>query len=378
MRTPPLRGGGSLRSSVLAIALLRLTVGRRALVLAGALVLGLATRGARAENRFFIEDQRFPVSSTGNVVSIHMDADQEVYGVSLYFEFDPAQISVTAVDIGSDVLALTPEWFDGTVDNTGGSVNYGLVFSTSSATIDNSTGPGTRIEIFRVTFDVLVSNEQVALVDFQNVELAVPFKLNIMTDVNGGSVRPTLRDGALDLVDLTPQILSFVDNRGRPGDVFRIAGTGFAEAGLRVEVCGVPAVATLLADGETLEVTAPDCAVGPASVTVCTDFGCDTESQGFTYEPEIRFTRGHVNPDDRLDLSDGIFTLFFLFRGGIVLPCPDAADVNDNGEVDLTDGIYIFNYLFLAGPVIASPFPACGVDETPDVLTCDASTLGCQ
>ena len=48
----------------------------------------------------------------------------------------------------------------------------------------------------------------------------------------------------------------------------------------------------------------------------------------------------------------------------------DAADSNDDGEINLTDGIFSLEYLFQRGPVPAAPFPERGVDDTADGLSC--------
>ncbi|MBI4604261.1 MAG: hypothetical protein HY721_20065 [Planctomycetes bacterium] len=63
------------------------------------------------------------------------------------------------------------------------------------------------------------------------------------------------------------------------------------------------------------------------------------------------------NQDGRLDISDGICLLGFLFLGNpATLPCfsqeANAAvfDCTGDGGIDLTDAIKIFNYLFLGGP----------------------------
>jgi uncharacterized protein (DUF1800 family) len=84
------------------------------------------------------------------------------------------------------------------------------------------------------------------------------------------------------------------------------------------------------------------------------------------------FRRGDSNDDGVLDISDGIATLNWLFRGNFNAGCLDALDANDVGGIDLTDGIFVFNFLFRANSV-APPAPGhvnCGVDPTPDALDC--------
>jgi hypothetical protein len=87
------------------------------------------------------------------------------------------------------------------------------------------------------------------------------------------------------------------------------------------------------------------------------------------------FTRGDANSDIRVDISDAVFTLSYLFLGGTAPGCEVAADSNDDGSVNISDPSFTLNFLFLGGapPPAPSPFPepaACGPDPTPDTLTC--------
>ncbi len=91
-----------------------------------------------------------------------------------------------------------------------------------------------------------------------------------------------------------------------------------------------------------------------------------------------KFRRGDSNSDGRVDLSDAIFTLNYLFLGGEGPGCLDAADSDDSGSVDITDAIATLNYLFLGGPAPPDPGPAeCGLDPTDDVLAC-VEQPGCR
>jgi hypothetical protein len=89
------------------------------------------------------------------------------------------------------------------------------------------------------------------------------------------------------------------------------------------------------------------------------------------------FRRGYVNIDGRLDISDGIVMLGYLFLGGTWPECMDAADVNDDNRADLSDAISLFNYLFGGGLAPRTPFEICGPDPTPSTLGCVKSTQ-CQ
>ncbi len=82
---------------------------------------------------------------------------------------------------------------------------------------------------------------------------------------------------------------------------------------------------------------------------------------------EPRFTRGDTDGNGKLELTDGIRVLLFLFlfQGEATPGCLDAADVDDSGQIQLTDGVRVFLFLFAGGAAPAAPFPECGIDPTP-------------
>lgn len=80
------------------------------------------------------------------------------------------------------------------------------------------------------------------------------------------------------------------------------------------------------------------------------------------------FVRGDANGDSRVDISDAIAALNYLFLGSADLSCPDAADADDSGDLNITDAIRILEYLFQGGAAFPPPFPASGPDPTPDSL----------
>ena len=84
-----------------------------------------------------------------------------------------------------------------------------------------------------------------------------------------------------------------------------------------------------------------------------------------------RFQRGDPNGDDRLNLSDAVHTLGFLFFGNpVTVTCLDAADSNDDGKIDISDALALLGYLFRGSPAPPPPFAQCGEDPTPDALGC--------
>ncbi len=87
--------------------------------------------------------------------------------------------------------------------------------------------------------------------------------------------------------------------------------------------------------------------------------------------PVEGFRRGNADGLAGVELTDGIFLLAFLFRGGQPPGCEDAADADDNGLLELTDAISIFQFLFLGSAPPPLPGPhTCGKDPTPDELGC--------
>jgi hypothetical protein len=93
----------------------------------------------------------------------------------------------------------------------------------------------------------------------------------------------------------------------------------------------------------------------------------------------VPFLRGDTDASGKVDISDGVATLNFLFLGGRAPLCADAADADDSGDLTVSDAVVTFNFLFLGGPPPAEPGPfACGGDPPPfDGLGCEAFPV-CQ
>jgi hypothetical protein len=86
---------------------------------------------------------------------------------------------------------------------------------------------------------------------------------------------------------------------------------------------------------------------GQASVvgiSVGVTFGTNA---GYAYASHVK--HGDANANGLINLSDVIYLLNYLFRGGSS-PCPmEAGDVNCDGAVNLSDDIILLNYLFRGG-----------------------------
>jgi hypothetical protein len=82
------------------------------------------------------------------------------------------------------------------------------------------------------------------------------------------------------------------------------------------------------------------------------------------------FLRGDADANGRLEQTDAVFILNWLFLLGTDPACLDAADVTDDGTIQITDAVFLLTHLFLLGPPPPSPQIRPGRDPTPDVLSC--------
>ena len=83
-----------------------------------------------------------------------------------------------------------------------------------------------------------------------------------------------------------------------------------------------------------------------------------------------RFLRGDATADGAVNAADAIRILSYLFLAGEPLLCSKAADADDDGRMNLSDAVRVLLYAFRGKP-LAAPSPTCGVDLTPDALSCE-------
>ena len=81
---------------------------------------------------------------------------------------------------------------------------------------------------------------------------------------------------------------------------------------------------------------------------------------------DASFLRGDATDDGRVDVSDPVQILFFLFGGASPGYCPDAMDADDNGAVTIADPIRLLQSLFQQG----EPLEPKGFDRSVDTLSC--------
>jgi hypothetical protein len=83
------------------------------------------------------------------------------------------------------------------------------------------------------------------------------------------------------------------------------------------------------------------------------------------------FRRGDASQDGRLNITDALAILLFLFGGGGSPACQSSADADDDGKLAVSDAIRLLRYLFERGGPLPEPFTACGMDPTEDLLGCE-------
>ncbi len=90
--------------------------------------------------------------------------------------------------------------------------------------------------------------------------------------------------------------------------------------------------------------------------------------------PDIPFIRGDSNNNGKVDISDAIRILNYLYMGVGDVACQDAGDTNDDGRIDISDAVYLLNYLFQGNPIkLPDPNNLGEADKTYDKLVCGHS-----
>jgi hypothetical protein len=98
---------------------------------------------------------------------------------------------------------------------------------------------------------------------------------------------------------------------------------------------------------------------------------CDQEVAALESAFQL-FLRGDSNRDERIDISDAVDVLGYLFLGTLALSCEDAADANDDGEVNISDPVLVLSSLFLGTGPLPEPSGEKGQDPTSDGLLCES------
>ena len=326
----------------------------------------IATVSLMAANSFEVTGRNIVQATTGAEISIRADLDQDIYGFSVSLNFDPDDITITSVRLGSAVSPLEPEFSAGVVDNETGQFSHGVVFALSEDRINTRLQSADDLEVLVLVVDVS-NTPGSTTIDLANGN--TPGRLNVMTDGQGNSVSPgpSLNDGTINIIDMAPRMDTFLNNSGGSGTVFTIVGSNFEQPDLTVRVCGNDAEYEVLANGQSLQVTAPRCAVvGPAQVEVCTVRGCARDSNGFNY------TVADIAPiiTSVISNSGRPGTIFFV----------DARNLNDPAAVSVKVCGVDADFRILPGGAILTTLqitaPDCGSGGWSELEICNA--FGCD
>jgi parallel beta-helix repeat protein len=104
----------------------------------------------------------------------------------------------------------------------------------------------------------------------------------------------------------------------------------------------------------------------------------DIGAYEYVEQSQISFLRGDANSDGGRDIGDVLFMLGFIVRGCTIVPeCFETADANDDGELDISDPVALLFQLFPLDGAGEGALPGCGLDTTPDILSC-TSYPGCK
>jgi PKD repeat protein len=112
------------------------------------------------------------------------------------------------------------------------------------------------------------------------------------------------------------------------------------------------------------------------------DLGCIYTVDGFSRIPVLTrgrlrvlpptspaprpFLRGDIDSNGKVEITDAILVLRFLFEGYRPDCCADALDADDSGAIDLGDPVSILLFLYQGGAPTPPPFPVPGLDPTDD------------
>ncbi len=220
----------------------------------------------------------------------------------------------------------------------------------------------------------------------QSVTLVSTVQAHVVTPPGTGQVdvRAENLDGGAAVADvkftyilIPPQVQAFTPLEGSTlgGTTVELAGTNFL-AGLRVWF-GTAESASVTVVSPTLARAVTPAGTGQVAVRVeNTNGGTATAATQYTYvEVPVgtNFIRGDANADGKIDISDAIKILGYLFALGNV-QCLDALDVNDDGNVNIADAINLLGYNFAQGAPPLPPFEECGLDPSNDTVDCAAFT----
>jgi len=64
---------------------------------------------------------------------------------------------------------------------------------------------------------------------------------------------------------------------------------------------------------------------------------------------------GDVNRDDEIDVSDAVYVVAYVFKGGPAPDPPESGDANCDDTVNIADAVFLINFVFAGGPEPSCP-----------------------
>ncbi|MEM7261158.1 MAG: hypothetical protein AAF488_04145, partial [Planctomycetota bacterium] len=103
-----------------------------------------------------------------------------------------------------------------------------------------------------------------------------------------------------------------------------------------------------------------------------------TRGPRWSFRPAMFYVRGDADASGIVNIADPIFILNYLFLGGTIPTCIDAADANgDGGEPSISDPVFLLLWLFAGGNPPPPPTPSDGEYPLTD-CGASATTFSCQ
>jgi len=102
--------------------------------------------------------------------------------------------------------------------------------------------------------------------------------------------------------------------------------------------------------GDTIDFQYNGIPVIPNPIVTWTAFGDNIPLVGFKYDTLCCLSRGDLNNDNIIDISDLVFLINYMFLEGPSPVCLMDADMNDDGGIDISDLMYLIDYMFKDGP----------------------------
>jgi hypothetical protein len=237
--------------------------------------------------------------------------------------------------------------------------------------------------ILRLTFGVGASADDAQ--DYQDLvleDLDIPGALNNLFLVDAQSVSPQLAHGKIYFSEgsLRGQVVEAVSGSAVAGITVRTEPDGFTAL---TNAAGAFRIDRVLPGSYALYLSGPGhyparhagiVVAGKGSATDAGSLAIYAVPTGGPLPGSGNFTRGNANDDARVDLSDSVFILNWLFKGSVSPTCLQAADANDDDKNDISDSVWMLNWLFLGGPGLPPPHPSCGPDPNRSPLSCDSVT----